>query len=132
MTPNRLARWALALCAAALAAASFAPAASAAKKKQKDQDPTLKVMTRNIYLGGNIFLPIGAPDRAAFESKTRSCGTRSGSPTSRPAPSCWPTRSRRRKPGPDRAAGGGHLAPQPRPGQGRLGHPVDSRWSTTS
>ena len=71
MTPNRLARWALALCVAALAAASFAPAASAAKKKQKDPDPTLKVMTRNIYLGGNIFLPIGAPDRAAFESKTQ-------------------------------------------------------------
>ena len=45
------------------------PAASAAKKK--DKDPTLKVMTRNIYLGGNIFLPIGAPDRATFESKTQ-------------------------------------------------------------
>ena len=69
MTPNRLARWALAICAAAVAAASFAPAASAAKKK--DKDPTLKVMTRNIYLGGNIFLPIGAPDRASFEAKTQ-------------------------------------------------------------
>lgn len=70
MTPNRLARWALAVCAAALAAVSFAPAASAATKK-KDKDPTMKVMTRNIYLGGNIFLPIGAPDRAAFEAKTQ-------------------------------------------------------------
>ena len=69
MTPNRLARWALAICAAAVAAASFAPAASAAKKK--DKDPTLKVMTRNIYLGGNIFLPIGAPDRPSFEAKTQ-------------------------------------------------------------
>ena len=69
MTPNRLARWALAICAAAVAAASLAPAASAAKKK--DKDPTLKVMTRNIYLGGNIFLPIGAPDRASFEAKTQ-------------------------------------------------------------
>lgn len=69
MTIDRLARWALALCAAAVAAASFAPAASAAKKK-KDKDPTLKVMTRNIYLGGNIFLPIGAPDRATFEART--------------------------------------------------------------
>lgn len=69
MTTNRVARWAVALCAAAVAAASFAPAASAAKKK--DKDPTLKVMTRNIYLGGNIFLPIGAPDRATFESKTQ-------------------------------------------------------------
>ena len=67
MTSNRVARWALALCAAAVAAVSFAPAASAAKKK--DKDPTLKVMTRNIYLGGNIFLPIGAPDRATFESQ---------------------------------------------------------------
>ncbi len=69
MTTNRAARWAVTLCAAAVAAASFAPAASAAKKK--DKDPTLKVMTRNIYLGGNIFLPIGAPDRATFESKTQ-------------------------------------------------------------
>ncbi len=59
-------RAALAVCAAALAALSFAPAASAAKAK----DPTLKVMTRNIYLGGNIFLPIGAPDRPSFEAKT--------------------------------------------------------------
>ena len=69
MTPTRFGRWALAVCAVPLAAASFAPAASAAKKK--DKDPTLKVMTRNIYLGGNIFLPIGAPDRATFESKTQ-------------------------------------------------------------
>jgi len=70
MTPNRLAHRALATSAAALAAVSFAPAASAATKK-KDKDPTLKVMTRNIYLGGNIFLPIGAPDRATFEAKTQ-------------------------------------------------------------
>ena len=69
MNPNRMARWALAACAVAIAAASFAPAASAAKKK--DKDPTLKVMTRNIYLGGNIFLPLGAPDRATFEAKTQ-------------------------------------------------------------
>ena len=69
MTPNRLARSALAASAVALAAVSFAPAASAAKKR--DKDPTLKVMTRNIYLGGNIFLPIGAPDRATFEAKTQ-------------------------------------------------------------
>ncbi len=69
MTPNRLARWALALAVAALAAVSFAPAATA--KKKRDTDPTLKVMTRNIYLGGNIFLPVGAPDRASFEAKTQ-------------------------------------------------------------
>lgn len=55
--------------AAVLAAVSFVPAASAAKKKAKD--PTFKVMTRNIYLGGNIFLPIGAPDRATFEARTQ-------------------------------------------------------------
>ncbi len=68
MTVDRLTRWAVAFCVAALAATSFAPAASA---KKKDKDPTLKVMTRNIYLGGNIFLPIGAPDRASFEAKTQ-------------------------------------------------------------
>lgn len=69
MSTTRTARWALAVCAAALAALSLAPAASAAKKK--DKDPTLKVMTRNIYLGGNIFLPIGATSRPDFESKTQ-------------------------------------------------------------
>jgi endonuclease/exonuclease/phosphatase family metal-dependent hydrolase len=44
------------------------PAALAQSKRGKA--PTLKVMTRNIYLGGNIFLPLGAKDRAEFEQKT--------------------------------------------------------------
>lgn len=73
MTPLRtplIVRLALAACAALLAALSLAPAASAAKKKAT-KDPTFKVMTRNIYLGGNIFLPIGAPDRTTFEAKTQ-------------------------------------------------------------
>jgi len=39
-----------------------APAAEAAA-------PKLKVMTRNIFLGGNIALPIGAPTRAEFEQR---------------------------------------------------------------
>jgi|SRR5215210_6004163 len=32
--------------------------------------PKLTVMTRNVYLGGNIALPIGATSRADFEQKT--------------------------------------------------------------
>ena len=32
--------------------------------------PKLTVMTRNIYLGGNIALPIGAGSRAEFEQRT--------------------------------------------------------------
>jgi endonuclease/exonuclease/phosphatase family metal-dependent hydrolase len=41
--------------------------AEAAKRKKKPVDVT--VMTRNIYLGGNIFRPIGAPDLAEFERR---------------------------------------------------------------
>ena len=36
-------------------------------------------MTRNIYLGGNIFRPIGAPDLAKFErAGCSSCAARAG------------------------------------------------------
>ncbi|HZI91225.1 MAG TPA: endonuclease/exonuclease/phosphatase family protein [Thermoleophilaceae bacterium] len=58
----------LAVVAALLAALMVVPAAVA--KKPRAKTPALKVMTRNIYLGGNIFLPIGARDRAEFEQKT--------------------------------------------------------------
>jgi endonuclease/exonuclease/phosphatase family metal-dependent hydrolase len=49
---------ALAAVAAAVPAASFAAPVK------------LKVMTRNIYLGGNIFGPIGAPDQTEFRRRT--------------------------------------------------------------
>ncbi len=57
--------------AAAMAAAlslAAVPVAEAAPK-QKASSPTVKVMTRNIYLGGNIFLPIASRSRAEFEQK---------------------------------------------------------------
>ena len=58
--------------AAAMAAAlslAAVPVAEAAPK-QKASSPTVKVMTRNIYLGGNIFLPIATHGRAPqFEQK---------------------------------------------------------------
>jgi endonuclease/exonuclease/phosphatase family metal-dependent hydrolase len=41
--------------------------AEAAQKRKKPVDVT--VMTRNIYLGGNIFHPLGSADRAEFERK---------------------------------------------------------------
>jgi endonuclease/exonuclease/phosphatase family metal-dependent hydrolase len=41
--------------------------AEAAQRKKKPVD--LTVMTRNIYLGGDIFRPIGATDRADFERR---------------------------------------------------------------
>jgi endonuclease/exonuclease/phosphatase family metal-dependent hydrolase len=55
-------------CALALTLA-LAPAsvAEAAKPKKKRVDVT--VMTRNIYLGGNIFHPIGSATREEFERK---------------------------------------------------------------
>lgn len=43
-----------------------APAAQAQPRKAVE----LTVMTRNIYLGGNIFHPIGEPDPVAFRRKT--------------------------------------------------------------
>jgi hypothetical protein len=52
----------LPLVLAALLAAT--PAAEA------ERGPKLTVMTRNVYLGGNIALPIGAPSRDVFEQKT--------------------------------------------------------------
>ena len=58
----------LALIAAVLAALMVAPAIAQA---QRPKPPTLKVMTRNIYLGGNIFLPIEAQNRQEFEQKTQ-------------------------------------------------------------
>ena len=50
------------LATVALAVAVTAPAAHAAPTK-------LKVMTRNIYLGGNIFLPLQGRTRPEFEQK---------------------------------------------------------------
>jgi hypothetical protein len=47
--------------------AALLAAAPAAEAKP---GPKLTVMTRNIYLGGNIALPIGATSRADFEQKT--------------------------------------------------------------
>ena len=55
-------------------------------------------MTRNIYLGGNIFLPIGAPDRATFEAKTQEL---------------WNQIRVHQLPGPRQAAGQGGQADQP-------------------
>ncbi|MEK6229056.1 MAG: endonuclease/exonuclease/phosphatase family protein [Actinomycetota bacterium] len=63
-----LGRLTLGALAAVLAALTVVPAAVAQKKRATT--PTLKVMTRNIYLGGNIFLPLQATNRAEFEQKT--------------------------------------------------------------
>jgi endonuclease/exonuclease/phosphatase family metal-dependent hydrolase len=54
----------LAVAMAAVLGLTVAPAAEAKSKPSK-----LTVMTRNIYLGGDIFLPIPAPNRAQFEQK---------------------------------------------------------------
>lgn len=54
----------LAVAIAALTCLVAAPAAEAKAKPAK-----LTVMTRNIYLGGNIFLPVGTQTRAEFERK---------------------------------------------------------------
>ena len=50
-----------------LALVALLAAAAAAEAKP---GPKLTVMTRNIYLGGNIALPIGATSREDFEAKT--------------------------------------------------------------
>lgn len=47
-----------------------APAAASAHPGHSHDPTTVTVMTRNIYLGGNIFGPIGAPTIEEFERKT--------------------------------------------------------------
>ena len=54
-------------CALTLTLALVPAGLAQAAKPKKPVDVT--VMTRNIYLGGNIFLPIGAPDLAEFERR---------------------------------------------------------------
>lgn len=56
------------LLALVLTLAVAAPAAQAQPKQPKQVNIT--VMTRNIYLGGNIFHPIGAPDLDTFKQRT--------------------------------------------------------------
>ncbi len=51
----------------AFACLAAVPVAEAGKRKAPA--PSVKVMTRNIYLGGNIFLPVGTTTRAQFEQK---------------------------------------------------------------
>src|SRR3954463_10474954 len=43
---------------------------AAAPAAEAKPGPKLTVMTRNIFLGGNIALPIGASSREDFEAKT--------------------------------------------------------------
>jgi endonuclease/exonuclease/phosphatase family metal-dependent hydrolase len=54
-------------CALMLSLVLVPTAAADAAQRKKPVDVT--VMTRNIYLGGNIFRPIGAPDIAEFERR---------------------------------------------------------------
>lgn len=56
-----------ALAVALLAAPAAADAAG--HKHKKKAAPAVTVMTRNIYLGGNIFHPIGAPNLTEFERR---------------------------------------------------------------
>lgn len=53
---------------AALVALLAVPPASAAQAPRK-KSPKLTVMTRNVYLGGNIALPIGSQTREEFEQR---------------------------------------------------------------
>ena len=68
MTRKLPARLSIAVVAISLTALMAAPAAMAGMSAKA---PTVKVMTRNIYLGGNIFLPVGAQNRDEFEQKTQ-------------------------------------------------------------
>jgi endonuclease/exonuclease/phosphatase family metal-dependent hydrolase len=57
------------LLAASLIVAVVACPPALANGKRAPATPALKVMTRNIYLGGDIFRPIGAPNLAEFERR---------------------------------------------------------------
>ena len=66
---------------------------AAAPPAEAKPGPKLTVMTRNVYLGGNIALPIRATSREDFEQKTTQLWQPSRRPTSRPARSCSRARS---------------------------------------
>jgi endonuclease/exonuclease/phosphatase family metal-dependent hydrolase len=60
-----------ALACALMLSLVLVPTAAADTAQRGGQKPVdVTVMTRNIYLGGNIFHPIGSADRAEFERKT--------------------------------------------------------------
>jgi endonuclease/exonuclease/phosphatase family metal-dependent hydrolase len=67
VSPPRAARLSLAAGAAVLSALCVVPATSTAEKKAKT--PTLTVMTRNLYLGGDIAGPIPAKTPAEFAQR---------------------------------------------------------------
>jgi endonuclease/exonuclease/phosphatase family metal-dependent hydrolase len=58
-----------ALACALTLALIIAPAAVADAATRRGKHVDVTVMTRNIYLGGDIFRPIGAPDLAEFERR---------------------------------------------------------------
>lgn len=70
MLGRRLLAVPLLLIVAVVAAPAVAQAQADAAQKRGSKAPRLKVMTRNIYLGGNIFLPIGTQDQDEFEERT--------------------------------------------------------------
>ena len=58
------------VCALTLTLAlALAPAAVADAAKPKPKPTSVEVMTRNIYLGGNIFGPLAATTREEFERR---------------------------------------------------------------
>jgi endonuclease/exonuclease/phosphatase family metal-dependent hydrolase len=58
--------------AATLALFTACPTALAdGQPRPSNGTPTLKVMTRNVYLGGDVFRVLGAPDLAEFERRTQ-------------------------------------------------------------
>jgi hypothetical protein len=54
--------------------------------------PLGRVMTRNVYLGGNIAGPIPAPDRAEFERRASALWAAVKTTDFRRARSCWRAR----------------------------------------
>ena len=64
--PSRIRRAALAALAVVAAVSLLAPVADAKPRKQQAKPSTVTVMSRNIYLGGNIFGPLAGATPEQF------------------------------------------------------------------
>ena len=112
------------LVAALAATAALAVAASSAEAAPSVTPPPakLKVMTRNIYLGGDIFLPVISKDPSRVRAEVRrAVGPGEGDQLPR-AREAARARDQEAEARPDRPAGGRPLAARTHGGQGRRDH----------